>query len=147
MHDYEILVAANDFTNSVQEGDIVVVRRTSEVFRRRGWSGEERRKFLIIPVRGLQDRDMYRLKEPLLESGKHKDEISMGQKNEETVVKPRRYQIPAEIWEKNIELDLKRVRNTTEDYQPFLFRDVVLDFSERVNICKDKYTDTFRYRE
>jgi len=59
----------------------------------------------------------------------------------------RRYQIPIETIKTGWipELDLKKLDNPEIDYQPMLDKKIIIDFAEKVAICKDKTTGIFKY--
>jgi len=59
----------------------------------------------------------------------------------------RRFQIPVATIKKGWfpDLDLDKLNDDGQDYQPMLDQAIPIDFSEKVAICKDKTTGTFKY--
>lgn len=65
------------------------------------------------------------------------------------IVAKRRYKIPLEIIKDGWFpfLDFDRVRDITDEYQPFKDLDVSINFNEKVAICFDKHLGKYRYSQ
>jgi len=111
-----------------KEGDVICARPAG-----RPWGKKERTAGLIVRARGISLEDALSLAGPCYEGG--------------VVSAKRRHAIPLEEiragWLPG--MDLSRVRDRSDDYQPLLSAGVVVDFSEPVAVCFDKRRGRFKY--
>lgn len=158
MPKYEFLIACRDEQEEhrKKEGDIIDVKPTPWK-----WGRKETRRFLIVPVEaaGFLPKDIKELCEPQRENGLlfrdlplelvfDKDGNADAEVRDDSPrgVAKRRFQIPLEIlrgWMPDLDLD--RVRNQDDHYQPFKENGIVVDLSEQVAIIKDKVKGSFKY--
>ena len=132
-----------------KEGDIVAVKPYPWQ-----WGTKEVDEYLIVIVEGLTEEEAKRLRQPHYEGGILKEGIPKFIPNMKSLPKPpkiigkNRFNIPLSIIKNGWIPDLKEkdVRNKTKVYQPFKDKNIIIDFKEKVAICRDNHTKTFKYK-
>jgi hypothetical protein len=145
---YEILLCAKDEEgNRKKAGDIIDIKTYPW-----NWGKIERRKYLVVLGVNLSLSDIENLTAPAMEItdpvlADPKEPLSY-KPGEIRIITKRRYNIPLEdikkYWSPNIDLD--RVQDVEDEYQPVKDAFDVIDFSEKVGICYDKMRTAFKYK-
>ena len=146
---YDVLIAVvNDADNPhrVQEGDIVALRPAGQP-----WGKKERAGFLVVPVE-LTDAEAKILMSPLYDGGAFEPEVEavekIGLEPPKTIHK-RRYKLPLALLRARVpDLDIKRVQDRDDDYQPFIdgHIQVKLTTQEKKALFYDKHRRSFKYK-
>jgi hypothetical protein len=100
---------------SQQEGDICALLEEGEFLRKGAPGLREASQFLLVPVRGYEQAWMDRLAQP--ETNELEDDYS----GEFPITEIRRFNIPfARLIQRGIPLDVNRVRDQNDPYQPLV---------------------------
>ena len=147
---YDILIAVvNDPARPgrVQEDDIVALRPAGQP-----WGKKERAGFLAVPIE-LTEEEAKILVSPLYEGGAFEPEVEavekLGLKSPKTIHK-RRYKLPLALLRDRVPgLDIKRVQDRDDDYQPFIdgHIQVKLTTQEKKALFYDKHRRSFKYKD
>lgn len=144
MAKWEFAVAVRDEVepHRKKEGDLIAVKPYPWQ-----WGRKEINAYLIVVLDGLTKDEAHRLCAPLYEDGSLEQpdpEIS-----DPKIMAKRRFKIPLETIKNGWlpSLDLERVRNIKDVYQPLKETETVLDTKEPVAICFDKYLGSFKFAE
>jgi len=124
-----------------KEGDIIAVKPYPWQ-----WGKKEVANHLIVIVDNLTEEEAHTLCQQYYEGGRLAQDIQPGENVK--IIGKRRYNIPLETIKKGWEpsLDESSVRDITKVYQPLKERETVIDFAEKVAICKDNHKGTFKYK-
>lgn len=145
---YDFLIEANNHPerpSKAQEGDIKCMRPSGKP-----WGKKERCYSLIVPV-DITETEAKLLMSPLYEDGSFPPEVEaiekMGLSPPETVHK-RRFKLPLSLLKNKVpQLDLTRVRDREDPYQPFIDGDLTITLSsqDKIAIFYDKHKKSFKY--
>ena len=126
-----------------KEGDIIAVKPYPWK-----WGKKEVANHLIVIADGLTREEAIALCQPHYEDGVLEQDIAVDVKESPKILGKRRYSIPLEVIKQGWEpaLDVDAVRDITEVYQPLKEKETVIDFSEKVGICRDNHLGSFRYK-
>jgi hypothetical protein len=144
--DFEFAIAVKDEADlksghrRKKQGDIIAVKPAPWE-----WGRKEVDEYLIVPVTGLTKEEAHSLCQPYYEGGVKQEDIT--EESSPKVVGKRRYSIPLDTIKNGWAADMKTadVEGKTKVYQPLKDSKVKIDFSEKVAICKDNHTGTFKY--
>jgi len=141
MADFEFAIAVKDEEGKrKKQGDIIAVKPAPW-----DWGRKEVDEYLIVPVTGLTKEEAHNLCQPHYDGGVKQEDITV--ENIPAIVGKRRYNIPLDTIKTGWCADMITVdvEDKTKIYQPLKDAKVVIDFAEKVSICKDNHTGTFKY--
>ena len=123
-----------------KEGDIIAYKPAPW-----NWGKVEVKTHLIVPIDGLTEEEVMELCEPEYDNGKKLSEMTQEEQMTAKPVKKRRYSLPLDNikngWIKD--MDLNRVANPEEEYQPIKDNKIEINMKEDVRKVYDRKTGTF----
>jgi len=146
MADFEFAVAVVDEDDLAsghkrkKQGDLIAVKPAPW-----NWGRKEVDEYLIVPTTGLTKEEAHSLCQPYYEGGVKQEDIT--EDSNPAIVGKRRYSIPLSTIKDGWKPDMvtKDVEDKKKVYQPLKDAKVKIDFTEKVSICKDNHTGTFKY--
>ncbi len=142
MDRWELLVAIKDIEGKRKAGDIIDYKKYPH-----NWGRKEVDQYLVIPIENLSSFTLARFISPLYDNSKYPDEMTDEEMHSAAIVKKRRHCFPLDIlktgWYPSMDLD--RVADPTDVYQPLKDNGIFIDFDEHVKNVLDKVDDSFRY--
>jgi hypothetical protein len=147
---WELALAARDEADlpsghkRKKQGDIIAAKPHPW-----SWGTIERKEYLIVVVDGLSEQEVAEMQIPYYQDGKKPKDFVIDEATGFAVIPPtvgkRRFQIPFDVLKQGWkpDLDVSMVEDFGQEYQPM--KEIIIDFSEKVSICKDKHLGTFRY--
>ena len=125
-----------------KEGDIIAVKPHPWQ-----WGKREVNVYLIVIADNLIEQEAHSLCQAHYEDGILQENINID--NPVDIVGKRRYSIPLSIIKNGWipKMIIPDVRDLRKIYQPLKNENIVIDFSERVSICKDKHSGKFKYNK
>ncbi len=149
MADFEFAVCVKDEADlasghkRMKQGDIIAVKPAPW-----NWGKKEVDQFLVVPVSGLTKEEAHDLCQPSYAGGVLQKDLPTDIDAEPVaMVGKRRYSIPMATIKKGWKADMVTadVEDKKKVYQPLKDAKVKIDFSEKVQICKDNFTGSFKY--
>jgi len=128
------------------------------------WGKKEVKGFLVVIVDGLTLAEVNAMKTPYIDGGLRRDDVETQEVEYNEAVKGTalagvKFQRPETLAKRRFNIDLQtikngwcpdldkdKVRDKDLEYQP-LKKEVVIDFTEKVAICFDKYIGACKYAE
>ena len=142
--EYELVIAIKDEPESWRKnaGDIIDWKPAPWQWGRKEVSG-----YLIVPIKNLSEDTLHRFVQPEYDNGKLLEEMTEKEMAEAKAVKKRRFTFPLDILKNGWcpDIDLERVADPEDNYQPLKDNNIVIDFDEHVINVRDNKDNTFRY--
>ena len=142
MAKWEIALACVDEPEAhrKEEGDIIAFKPSPWE-----WGTIELKEYLIVTVAGMTRDEVFQLCNSLYLNGE--TDIETIEKKELFPLKKRRFRLPLNILKNGwmSDINLTKVRNKKDAYQPVIDNKIVIDTTEPVSIFLDKLTNKYKF--